>query len=134
METAQELTIASANPMDSGNYSVLVSDGLYTETSDIAALTVETLRSLRLSWSKPTLRENGEPLPSNEIGGYIIQYGTDRDNLDQFEVLSGADSTNCELSNLASGTLYLRIATVDAQEYSRPILRHTSNRHSIVLR
>lgn len=107
--------ITGASTDHAGEYTVRVEDSSSTIQSNPALLTVEALRELQLSWSIPTHRENGDPLPVEEIGGYVIEYGTDHQALDQRIEINSAQQTNCTLSDLSKGTLYLRIATVDAQ-------------------
>jgi hypothetical protein len=39
-----------------------------------ALIPVVVLADVTVSWTAPTLREDGEPLPSSEIAGYVLSY------------------------------------------------------------
>ena len=114
--TQATYTIASTSVEDEGLYSVDVSSGDDRVTSLSALLTVLNNASLALSWQVPTQRENGDTLLVSEISGYVIQYGDSADSLDNSITITDALTTDYELNGLQSGTVFLRIATVDSDD------------------
>jgi len=113
--SSSSLTIDNASIDDSGLYTVRVANSSSSELSNAALLTVNPAPVLRLSWNIPTQREDGSPLELYEIGGYRIEYGTQSDSLDGTVIISDAATTETELQGLNPGTLFLRIATIDAE-------------------
>ena len=61
-------------------------------------------------------RENGDSLALYEISGYMIAYGSSPDNLTSQIFVSGALITSHVVENLAQGTYYFAIATVDSDD------------------
>ncbi len=65
--------------------------------------------SVALSWNAPTLNEDGSPL--TDLSGYKIYYGTSSNDY-QYQLDVGS-VTSVNLSNLAPGTYYFRLAAYD---------------------
>lgn len=105
--------VSNVQSSDAGSYSASVTDGLSTNNSLSALLTVNPLSALRLTWDIPNEREDGSLLDVSEIASYQIEYGYDSTRLDRRVTVSGGNSVSYTLSNLSSGRLYLRIATTD---------------------
>lgn len=112
--TQSYLAIERSTSNDAGNYYVRVSDSAQSVDSSPAALNVDVLASLVLSWQIPTARENGSPLSVKEISGYALEYSYDGTQFDNRLIIPGATTTTYTLSGLRPGYVYLRIATVDA--------------------
>lgn len=107
--------VTSATLKDQGDYSVIVSNSGSTELSKSASIIIQenAQHSIVLSWETPAYREDGSPLNPSEIKGYVIQYGNSASLLNkQVQVDTGA-SNEYTLAGLSSGSLSLRIATVD---------------------
>jgi Putative Ig domain len=64
--------------------------------------------SVTLNWEAPAENTNGTA--ATEIIGYYIYYGTSPDNLDQWVVAWGADTSSGTVTNLAPGTYYFSVA------------------------
>ena len=77
---------------------------------------VAKAQSVSLSWLAPGERINGEQLSyTDDIGGYIVLYGQDPENLDQqVEVECSALNCGYEVENLSAGTWYFAVQTVDS--------------------
>ena len=66
-----------------------------------------------LSWSHPSTRENGESLSLSEIKHYIINHRFN-DEVTEYEVPYPEE--NYEIKDLAEGTHYFTIITVDSED------------------
>lgn len=116
-QTSETLTISPALLADAAEYSVVVTSSESVIFSDVVSLTVNTVqvsKSIALSWDIPQEREDGSALEIYEIEGYVIVYGTDANNLNQQVTVQGASVKDAVLENLASGTYYFAIATIDS--------------------
>ena len=124
--TSPSFSLDSVTLSDAGVYSVIVTSSQGPVISDAAPLSVTAIQvassTIELTWDIPQAREDGSDLALYEINGYVIAYGTDQDNLSNQLSVDGASSTITMLENLASGTYYFAIATVDSDgvqgEYS----------------
>ena len=102
---------------DAAAYSVVVTNSQGAVVSEIATLSVTAVQvasSIELSWDIPQEREDGSALDLYEIDGYVIAYGTDQNNLSSQVTVDGASVQTKLLENLANGTYYFSIATVDS--------------------
>ncbi|MDX1450936.1 MAG: immunoglobulin domain-containing protein [Oleiphilaceae bacterium] len=111
--TSSTLSINAVQQIDEGVYSVRVSDGSQTLTSNGALLTVNALPSLVLNWDIPEQREDGSALALHEIAGYRIEYGYASNSFSGVVTINEATTTSHTLNDLNRGTIYLRIATID---------------------
>lgn len=113
---ASRYDIPSVDFGNQGIYSVLISNGNSSEQSDSAYLTVSTpqITSIELSWDTPTHREDGSELLFNEISGYVIEYGYGVASLNNRIQVDNQLPHSAILEELESGTIYLRIATIDS--------------------
>lgn len=69
-----------------------------------------------LNWIAPSIRENGEFMTPNEIGGYEITYWKDtRYSTPRKEkiLVKNAYTTEYEIKNLSTGTYHFTIAAYD---------------------
>ncbi|WP_197481396.1 fibronectin type III domain-containing protein, partial [Oleiphilus sp. HI0086] len=99
--------------------SVVVSNASSEAYSQEALVSVNSLpSSLELSWSAPSTREDGSALESSEISAYVIEYAYNNTELNQSIRINstGSETYNYIISDVQSGTMYLRIATVDSNE------------------
>lgn len=72
--------------------------------------------SVTLSWTAPTTRQNGDPLLPSDLAGYEIYYfleGSSQEQ-DQIVVINDALATEATITDLATGTYFFAIATVDS--------------------
>ncbi len=77
----------------------------------------DALGSVTLSWTPPGTRVDGSSISLSEIGGYRINYGQDRNNLNQvIEVPAGTSQTT--INNLATGQWFFTIRVVDTNGLS----------------
>ena len=70
---------------------------------------------VRLSWEMPRLRENGDELKPEEIGGYEISMAQTEQEITSQVQLQGAGSTSYLVQDLSAGIYYFRVATVDSE-------------------
>ena len=108
------LNLSSVTSSDAGNYSVIVSNSIVSDAASLNVTVVQVASSIELTWDIPQAREDGSDLPLGEINGYLIVYGIDENNLSNQLVVEGASNTMAQVLDLASGTYYFAIATVDS--------------------
>ena len=112
------LTVDSASVTNSGQYSVMVSNDVGSVMSSSATVSVAApvvvLHDLALSWDIPLEREDGSSLALYEINGYAIAYGQSASQLDNTVSVVGGQQTAHTLNDLAAGTYYFAIATIDS--------------------
>ena len=116
-EDLSTLSLSSVTSSDAASYSVIVtgSDGpVLSDVANLVVTVVQVVSSIELTWDIPEAREDGSDLSLGEINGYVIVYGTDINNLANELVVEGASNTSTQLLDLASGTYYFAIATVDS--------------------
>jgi ribosomal protein S9 len=113
-ENSASLSLNSVTSSDAGNYSVIVSNSIVSDAASLNVTVVQVTSSIELTWDIPQAREDGSDLPLWEINGYLIVYGNDENNLSNQLVVEGASNTMAQLLDLASGTYYFAIATVDS--------------------
>ena len=77
--------------------------------NESSAASIEHSGSIALSWNAPTQNEDGSPL--TDLAGYKVYYGTSSNNYTH-EIDVG-NVTSINLSNLAPGTYYFRLAAYD---------------------
>jgi hypothetical protein len=65
-----------------------------------------------LSWTPPTRREDGSAL--NNLRGYLIFVGQDRNNLGREIKVSNAGISSYTVTGLTAGTWYLGVKAYDA--------------------
>lgn len=66
-----------------------------------------------ISWDQPTQRATGSPLPSSQIGGYFLYYGTNKDNLNVRLKLPDKNIREYTINGLAPGTYYFAVSAYD---------------------
>ena len=119
------LFIASASLDNQGSYSVLVNNEGSSQQSEVAFVTVNlpesaslpALRSLVLSWDTPTEREDGSSLSYDEIMAYVIEYGYNKNALENRTTVEKQLPNSLVLNELSAGELFLRIATIDSDKH-----------------
>jgi hypothetical protein len=113
-ENSAILSLSSVTSNDAGNYSVIVSNSIVSDAASLNVMVVQVTSSIELTWDIPQAREDGSDLPLGEINGYLIVYGNDENNLSNQLVVEGASNAMAQIVDLASGTYYFAIATVDS--------------------
>jgi hypothetical protein len=73
-----------------------------------------TTGSARLSWSAPTRNTDGSPLTN--LRGYVIEYGTRRDQLNGRLDVRGEAVTSAVVEDLAPATWYFGVRAVSTAE------------------
>ncbi len=94
------------------NITIRVSDGVASVSLPAFTVTVTaapTTGSAALSWTAPTLNDDGTPLTN--LGGYRIYKGTSPSALSQIADIASAGTTSYVVSNLASGTHYFALSS-----------------------
>ncbi|MEP7311956.1 MAG: fibronectin type III domain-containing protein [Pseudomonadota bacterium] len=74
-----------------------------------APLPQPTTGSATLSWTPPTLNEDGSSL--NNLAGYKIYFGTDPNSLSQSVQITNPGLTIYVMANLAAGTTYFAMSS-----------------------
>lgn len=69
--------------------------------------------NVKLSWSVPTTRENGQALPTSQLTGYEVYYTTDDPAVTGTVKVSGGTTSSYTVQNLAAGNYHFAIAAVD---------------------
>jgi predicted phage tail protein len=70
--------------------------------------------SVKLSWSVPTTRENGQALSASQLTGYEVYYTTDDPAVTGSIKVSGGSTVSYTVPNLAAGNYHFAIAAVDS--------------------
>ncbi len=70
--------------------------------------------SVKLSWSIPTTRENGQALATSELTGYELYYTTDDPNVTGTVNVSGGTTSSYTVQNLAGGNYHFAMSAIDA--------------------
>ena len=106
----------TGTPTTTGSYTniaISVSDGL--AIASLPAFSIHALGSAVLSWSKPTLNEDGTTLI--DLTGYVIYYGTsaNKDELNSRIPITDGNTTTYTINDLQPGiTYYFAIASVSS--------------------
>jgi hypothetical protein len=93
---------------------IRVTDGVLVATLPAYSITVQqvALGSATLSWSAPTLREDGSPLVN--LAGYRIRYGNSPGNYSNQLAIGNPGITSCVIENLSPGTYYFVATAYDS--------------------
>lgn len=106
-------TVVSCQSTDgSGNQAV----GSFTVTlsyTQPAEPVVSGSGSVQVSWTAPTTRANGEPLPSAELGGYELYMLSEQSGNDQYIVIADPTQTSYQINDLAPDTYFFSISAYD---------------------
>ncbi len=70
-----------------------------------------TLKNLTISWTAPSARADGTPLPLSEIAGYRIYFGTSRYNYGTTVAIDDGSMVQGTINNLNAGTTYYFVMT-----------------------
>jgi len=76
------------------------------------AMTTVTVNIARLSWTAPTENVDGTAL--TDLAGYTVHWGTGSRSYSQTAELNGANSTQYQVNDLASGTWYFAVTARNA--------------------
>ena len=86
--------------------------------------------SLALSWSAPTTRTDGEPLPLSEIDGYRLYYGTQKGEYVQGANIKDGTAQSATVTGIPVGTYFVVLTTYDANgiesDYSASVKKTVS--------
>lgn len=113
---AAQLLLSDITTAQAGNYYCVVSNSSSTATSSTASLSVAANASgqAQISWSAPTAREDGSTLSARDISGYQLYYASSAsDSLVLLTSLSASEHS-VRVDELADGTHYFALATVDS--------------------
>lgn len=113
--TTSTLNLANVSTTDSGSYYCVVTNPGSSATSGSATLSIAANASgkAQISWNAPTAREDGSALIASEIAGYELYYsGSNSTLLTKLASVSSAE-TSVVVDELATGTHYFAIATLD---------------------
>lgn len=76
--------------------------------------------SAMVSWDIPINRVSGKPLLPTEIGGYFLQYGTNKDNLNVRLKLPDRNTREYTVNGLTPGTYYFSVSVYDVDGVEGP--------------
>lgn len=108
-------TPAAVDAGTTGNIVISASDGTVATMLPAFSIIVDPVTgSARLSWTVPTIREDGSPLALNELAGYRIRYGTVPDALISRVEVNTADVTDYTINDLTAGTWYFSVSAYDS--------------------
>lgn len=71
--------------------------------------------SIRLNWTVPTTRENGQSLKASELAGYELYYTTDNPAVTGTIKINSGTTSTYTLQNLAAGNYHFAISAVDVK-------------------
>ncbi len=93
--------------------------------SDNQQLPAEIHKSLTLSWTPPTAREDASPLLANDIQGYEVYYVLYGSSDEHTTPINDPAATNYTTPPLSPGTYYFAISAIDTQgaysDISKPL-------------
>jgi hypothetical protein len=93
------------------SFTVQAADSQGAPASATRTLTLTTYGTASLSWTAPTLYEDGSSLVVN---GYTVLYGTNSGSLTNTQQVTNASAVGSAISNLAAGTWYFSVVAYDA--------------------
>ncbi|WLQ11489.1 immunoglobulin domain-containing protein [Hahella aquimaris] len=113
--THSSLALKGLTLNNSGNYDVVVSNDVSSVTSNRASIKVSTkpVRKVKIAWSIPTTRENGDGLARTELKGFRIYHRAPDENYEKVIQVSSPSQTSIELSNLPAGYNTFAVTAVD---------------------
>jgi hypothetical protein len=112
---------------DVGKYSniiITVSNGLASASLAPFSITVDSSGSqlppapVTVSWMPPTTNTNGSTLTN--LAGYHLYYGTSQSNLNQIVNITNPGLSSYVLSNLAAGTWYFAMTSINTSGVEGP--------------
>lgn len=80
--------------------------------------------NIKLSWTIPATRQNGQPLALSELKGYEVYYATDSSAStanDTVVTISGGSTTTSTITKLPAGTYYFSISAIDVNGMKSPL-------------
>jgi hypothetical protein len=80
--------------------------------------------NIKLNWSIPTTRQNGQALPIGELKGYEVYYATDNSTStanDTVVAVSGGSINTSTISKLPAGTYYFSVSAIDINGLKSPL-------------
>jgi len=83
-----------------------------------------TSYSVKLSWTIPTTRENGQPLALSELQGYEVYYAPDNSAStanDKVIPVTGGSINSSVITQLPAGTYYFSISAIDSNGLKSPL-------------
>jgi len=111
--------VLSGTPTAAGsfnNITITVSDGKGGSAS-LAAFSVAVAAAttgagtVTLNWGAPTTNSDGTAL--TDLASYTVLYGQDSGNLNQSKSIKASDGNSTTIENLASGTWYFAVVSVN---------------------
>lgn len=66
-----------------------------------------------VSWDVPTQRQSGKTISPSEVGGFFLNYGTNKDNLNVRLKLPDRNIREYTINGLAPGTYYFSVSAYD---------------------
>ena len=86
--------------------------------------------TLKLSWSAPATRTDGEPLSLSEINGYRLYYGKQKGEYVQGANIKDGSAQSATVTGVPVGTYYVVMTTYDANgtesDYSASVKKTVS--------
>lgn len=111
---------------EAGSYSgitISVEDS-YGDSASLDPFTLHvdeaTLGTATVSWEAPTTRTDGSPLPSSELAGYRVYWGTDPNNLERMDQIDNQGLLSLHIANLEKGTWHFAVTAICSQGLESP--------------
>lgn len=79
------------------------------------SMLAQAASNVKLNWSVPSTRENGQALAASELTGYELYYTTDDPAVTGSVKISGGTTATYTVQNLAAGNYHFAIAAVDSK-------------------
>lgn len=114
--TSSVLSFASTSMANAGTYYAVVRSASSSATSTTATLSVLSIPktwSARLTWTQPTVREDGTALASTDIASYLVYYASSSTGSMTLLGSTSATTLSYLVSSLAAGTHYFAVRTRD---------------------
>ena len=82
----------------------------------ITIVGAEEVGDITVSWIAPAEREDGSAISMTEIAGYRVYYGDSQGSYTHEVAIDSGSTMSVTLNNLAAGTYYIAVTTVDTGE------------------
>lgn len=127
-ETYNELRLTNIQSLDLGSYHCQVSNSVASVNSGQIVVSGSQTHRVRVSWVKPTQREDGSPLSDSEIASYRVYMQVSNGGFSLVDVAKGANTTSLLVSDLYPGSYTFKVRTVDSlgQESGDSVARSIS--------
>jgi hypothetical protein len=113
-------------PHESGRYGeiTITVEDTHEATASLDPFTLQvdepTLGTATVSWEAPTSRTDGSALPSSELAGYRVYWGTDPNNLERMDEINNQGVLSLHIANLEKGTWHFAVTALCSKGLESP--------------